>query len=127
MSGDELVTVVGQTRHLLVEIDDGTTITSVPVAVSTDIAIITPGVQGPPGPAGPAGPPGPPGAARERHYDFASPAKVWEATHDIVITPAVYAYDTSDELQEGDVTYPTPTHVRVTWAWPMAGRLVLTT
>jgi hypothetical protein len=121
--------VIETTRTIVIEIEGGGT------AVVTDgpeivLDVTMPGVQGPAGPQGPQGEPGPPGptgAARELHYNFASPSSVWEATHDIVITPAVYAYDTGDEPQEGDVTYPTPTTVRIEWAWPMAGRLVLTT
>lgn len=121
--------VVQAPSVLLVEIDRQTTVT---VDQSADIALelTMPGVQGPPGPqgeTGPQGPPGPTGAARQLVYDFASPSDAWEAEHDIVITPNVYAYDTSDVLQEGDVSFPTPTSVRIEWAWPMAGRLVLTT
>jgi hypothetical protein len=121
--------VVETTRTIIIEIEGGGT------AVVTDgpeivLDVTMPGIQGAAGPQGepgPAGPPGPTGAARELNYSFAVPALVWEADHDIVITPAVYAYDPSDEPQEGDVTYPTPTRVRIEWAWPMAGRLVLTT
>lgn len=118
-----------QPSVIVVEIDRAA---QVVVQDGPDIALelTLPGVQGPPGPKGDTGaqgPPGPTGAARELHYTFASPLMVWEVTHNIVITPAVYAYDTGDVLQEGDVTYPTPTTVRIEWAWPMAGRLVLTT
>jgi hypothetical protein len=121
--------VVEQTRTVLVEIEGGgtTVVTDGPEIV---LDVTMPGIQGPPGPTGPEGPQGPvgpAGAARERTYEFAVPQIVWEATHDIVVTPSVYAYDTSGNLVEGDVAYPTPSTVRVAFAWPMAGRLVVTT
>jgi hypothetical protein len=92
--------------------------------------VTVPGVQGPPGPAGPQGdrgPVGPPGGAFEMVRDFAAPAKVWEMSHTIPVTPNVITTDASGALVEGDVSYPTPTLVRVEWAWPMAGTAVLTT
>lgn len=95
-----------------------------------ELDLTLPGIQGATGPAGPTGPQGPAGqsgATQEQPFFFASPSTVWLATHSIPVTPSVYAYDTSDLLVEGDVSYPTPTTVRVDWAFPMAGRLVLTT
>lgn len=101
-----------------------------------DLQLAIPGIQGPPGPQGATGPQGPPGAqgpagpsgaSAEETFTFAIPNAVWTANHTIVITPNVYSYDTSDVLIEGDVSFPTPTQVRIEWAWPMAGRLVLTT
>jgi len=123
------VEVVEAPRVILVEIDQQTTVT---VDDGPDIALelTLPGVQGPPGPQGPAGPQGPvgpAGAARELPYDFAIPAPVWEVTHDLPVTPSVYAYDISGALIEGNPSYPTPTSVRIEWAFPMAGHLLLTT
>ena len=129
MSMPTIELVVETTRTIIIEVEGGgTTVATDGPEVVLDVTM--PGIQGPAGPkgdTGPQGPPGPTGAARELHYDFVIPATAWEATHNIVITPAVYAYDTGGVLQEGDVTYPTPTTVRIEWAWPMAGRLVLTT
>lgn len=114
------------------EVTEAPSIVVEAVDEGTDIVLelTLPGVQGPPGPPGPEGPQGPggpAGAAREIFYDFAIPQLVWEITHDIVVTPSVYSYDTSGRLVEGDLSYPTPSTVRVEWAWPMAGRLVVTT
>lgn len=121
--------VVETFRTIVVEVEhpsDG----GPPDGAVVELEVTMPGIQGPAGPAGAdgaPGPPGPSGAAQEQLYSFASPSTVWNATHTIPITPSVYAYDTNDVLVEGDVSYPTPTTVRVEWAWPMAGRLVLTT
>lgn len=121
--------VVEETRTVLIEIEgSGTAVATDATEIVLDVTM--PGIQGPAGPqgeTGPQGPPGPTGAARELLYSFASPLPVWEAVHDIAITPNVITYDTGDVIVEGDVEYPTPTSVRVTWAWPMAGRMVLTT
>jgi hypothetical protein len=51
---------------------------------------------------------------------------VWQVTHTIPITPNVITLDTGGARIEGDVSYPTPTQVRVEWAFPMAGQLDLT-
>lgn len=123
------VEIVEAPEIILVEIDRHTTIT---LDDGPDLALelTLPGPQGPPGPIGPEGPQGPvgpAGAARELHYDFPVPMQVWGVTHNIPVTPSVYAYDTNDHLIEGDPAYPTPTTVTMTWAFPMAGRLVLTT
>ncbi|GIH95354.1 hypothetical protein ACFFMN_23620 [Planobispora siamensis] len=120
------VEVVTSPSVIIVEIDS---VREVVVDSAPDVALelTMPGIQGPPGPPGPQGPPGPTGAARELHYDVAIPAAVWEVTHDIVITPNVITYDSSGAPVEGDVTYPTPTTVRIAWAFPMAGHIVLTT
>ncbi len=132
MSGEIVVVETSRTR--VVQIANGPTLV-VDRAAATHLTLSTPGTQGPPGPAGPAGatgpqgeqgPPGPPGDATQQITYFAIPATVWEAAHTIPITPAVYTYDTNDALIEGDVSYPTPSSVRVEWAWPMAGRLVIT-
>lgn len=99
------------------------------------LELTLPGIQGPPGPPGadgadgadgPQGPPGPSGAVRQETYGFASPLSVWEAVHTIPITPNVLAFDSSGVLVDGDVSYPTPTKVIVTWAFPMTGTLILT-
>lgn len=132
MSGQE-TTVVAATEVLTVTIDDGGTVEAVSVEGLTGLTVITPGVQGPTGPEGPQGapgaqgPPGPPGGTQEVPYVFAAPAEVWEVAHAIPITPSVITRDTSGVIVEGDVSYPTPTTVRVEWAWPMAGTLLLTT
>jgi hypothetical protein len=121
--------VVETTRTIIIEIEgEGSTVATDGPEILLDLTL--PGIQGPPGPQGPEGPQGPigpAGAAREIPYDFAVPALVWDVTHDIVVTPSVYTYDTSGRLVEGDISYPTPSTVRVEWAWPMAGRLVVTT
>jgi hypothetical protein len=89
------------------------------------------GLQGVPGPAGPAGPQGPvgpqgPGALIQAEFAFAVPAATWQATHSLPISkPEVLCLDSSGEEILGDVTYPTPTSVRVDWAFPLAGTLVL--
>lgn len=129
MSLPSIDLVVETTRTIIIEINEQTTVeaTDGPEII---LDLTMPGIQGPPGPEGPEGPQGPvgpAGAARQISYDFAVPEAVWEVSHDIVVTPSVYAYDTSDRLVEGDLSYPTPTTVRIEWAWPMAGRLVVTT
>lgn len=107
----------------------GSTVTVVgPQTVALDLTM--PGIQGPTGPTGPTGPQGPPGqagATQEQKFTFAAPVTVWLATHTIPVTPGVHTYDTSGVPVEGDVTFPTPSTVRVEWAWPMAGTLVVTT
>lgn len=86
------------------------------------------GPEGPRGPEGPMGPIGPAGNIYEQPTAFASPSAVWEIDHTIPLEhPAVHAYDINDRPIFGDVSYPTPTSVRIEWAWPMAGRVVLTT
>jgi len=84
------------------------------------------GPVGPRGPEGPVGPEGPMGAVKEREVQIATPSTVWEIAHDIPIRPAVYTHDTNDRPIRGDVTYPSDTSVRVEWAWPMAGRIIVT-
>ncbi len=87
------------------------------------------GVQGPTGATGPQGPqgaPGPPGHGYQLDYVFAVPANEWIADHNIPVLPSVVAVDTSGQVVEGDVSYPTPTQVRVAWAFPLAGTLTLT-
>lgn len=89
----------------------------------------TPGPIGPTGPQGPAGPVGPPGTGvvQQIEYAFAIPAATWQATHAMEIArPDVLCLDTSGEEVFGDVTYPTPTTVRIEWAFPLAGTLILT-
>lgn len=125
------IEVVEAPNVILVEIDQQTTVT---VDDGPDIALelTLPGVQGPSGPAGPqgpagaTGPAGPPGSAMQQTFVFASPLTVWQVTHTIPITPNVITTDNSGVLIEGDVSYPTPTQVRVEWAFPMAGQLDLT-
>lgn len=86
------------------------------------------GPAGPEGPAGPQGPAGPPGGATEQSFTFVIPAETWDAAHTLPVThPGALAFDPDGAPIEGDVTYPTPSTVRVAWAWPMAGTLVLTT
>jgi hypothetical protein len=124
--------VIETATTLTVEIDDGGTAVVVPGTATTELTVVTPGVQGPQGPPGdqgeqgPPGPQGPPGESQQLTVSFASPLDVWEVTHTIPITPSVITTDTGGDLIEGDVSYPTPTTVRVEWAWPMAGTLVLT-
>lgn len=129
MSIPSIDLVVETTRVIVVEIDGDQTVTATDEP-TIELDLTMPGIQGPAGPqgeTGPQGPPGPAGAAREEHYAFAVPSTVWLANHTIVITPNVYTYDLNDVIVEGDVSFPTPTSVRVEWAWPMAGRLVVTT
>lgn len=84
------------------------------------------GATGPQGPAGPQGPPGGGGESDQQIVAFAAPANPWLATHSIPITPHIIALDSSGDPIEGDVSYPTPTQVRVDWAAPMAGTLIIT-
>jgi hypothetical protein len=85
------------------------------------------GSQGPAGPAGPQGPAGPTGGSTQIEVSFASPSAEWLAIHSIPITPNVITKDLSGVRIEGDVSYPSTTQVRVLWAYPMAGTLILTT
>ncbi|MEV8636867.1 hypothetical protein AB0395_35015 [Streptosporangium sp. NPDC051023] len=118
---------------VLVEVDNGGPVLVVEGPPVHEIELAVPGVQGPAGPPGPTGPqgeqgpPGPHGGAVEETTAFAAPAAVWEAAHAVPVTPSVYCYDSGGALVEGDVSYPTPSSVRVEWAWPMAGHLVVTT
>jgi hypothetical protein len=119
---ERTVLVAGTPTHELV-------LTAFP---APELVLSVPGVQGVPGPTGaigptgPQGPAGPPGGAQQQVTTFAFPLQVWQVPHTIPITPNVIATDTSGGLIEGDVSYPTPTTVRVEWAYPMAGQLVLT-
>lgn len=121
--------VVETTRTILIEIDSTQTVTATedpPI----ELELTLPGIQGPSGvvgPPGPQGPPGPAGNAQEQVHSFASPLAVWLVSHTIPITPNVITIDTGGQLVDGDVSYPTPHQVRIEWAWPMAGTLVLTT
>lgn len=85
------------------------------------------GPPGPVGPEGPVGPAGPTGGLIERPTVIASPSTVWQVDHDIPIRPAVYTEDNNGNPVQGDVTYPSPTRVRVVFGFPMAGTLTLTT
>ncbi|MER6830832.1 hypothetical protein ABT352_32900 [Streptosporangium sp. NPDC000563] len=85
-----------------------------------------PGEPGPPGEDGEPGPPGPEGGAVQVDHTIANPATVWEVTHTMVRQPTVTTTTADGELVEGDVSYPTASTVRVTWAVPMAGLLRLT-
>lgn len=130
-----VVEVIGE-QTLTIEAPDETPVTLAVGTSSVALELTETGLQGPAGvtgpagavgPQGPAGPAGPPGTAAESVYSFASPLAVWDATHDFTVGhPDVLTLDTSDEPIFGDVEYPTPTTVRITWAWPMAGTLVLT-
>lgn len=100
------------------------------------------GEKGDPGPAGPQGPQGlqgprgekgdqgEPGALglKEEEYVFNIPQQVWIIQHDMPVKkPHVLAFDSNNKPMSGDVTYPSNTIVHITWAWPLAGRAVLTT
>ncbi|MFF4777624.1 hypothetical protein ACFY05_32835 [Microtetraspora fusca] len=116
---------------IVVEVDAGRTVL-VEGSPAYELVLDVPGSQGPPGPQGPAGPPGeqgppgPPGSSEQQVFGFATPVQVWEATHLIPTLPNVIARDTSDRVVAGDVSFPTPSTVRVEWAWPMAGTLTVT-
>lgn len=125
----EIQVVAETTRTILVEVDGGRTLV-VEGTPHYELELAVPGVQGPAGPQGPpgqTGPPGPSGAVREEAFAFATPSPIWEAVHDFAARPAVYTYDLNGEPVTGDPSYPAPDLVRVTWAWPMAGSMVLTT
>jgi hypothetical protein len=130
-----VVEIVGE-RTLTVEAPDEAPVTLAVGASSVVLELAETGIQGPAGPTGPTGaagpqgptgPAGPSGIATESVYSFASPLMVWDATHSFTVGhPDVLTLDTSDDPIFGDVEYPTPTTVRITWAWPVAGTLVLT-
>jgi hypothetical protein len=129
-----VVEVTGQ-RAITVELPDSTTVV-VADSPRVELSVATTGLQGTPGPEGPAGPEGaqgppgpqgPIGAVTEQRFDFAAPALVWDATHAFPIgNPDVKCLDISGDPIAGDVTYPTPSTIRVTWYWPTAGTLVVT-
>jgi hypothetical protein len=130
------VVEIGGGQTLTIEAPDETAVALAVGASSVVLELTETGLQGPvgatgpvgaAGPQGPAGPAGPAGTAVESLYSFVSPLAVWDATHDLGVGhPDVLTLDTSDDPIFGDVEYPTPTTVRITWAWPMAGTLVLT-
>lgn len=105
------------------------------VRVLTDevrIGPLTGGPPGPPGPAGAAGPQGPPGSDgsnAEQWFNFASPALVWEITHDFGKAPTVQPFTPDDDpINAGSVVidWPTPTTVTVSFYNTTAGKVRLT-
>lgn len=93
-------------------------------------ADLTPGPQGPPGPPGTPGPPGPPGPPgttliEARTYIQSVPSNIWEFQHPYPYRPEVDAYDQNGDPVEGDVSFPTPTTVRIAFGFPMTGSLRL--
>lgn len=84
-----------------------------------------PGPEGPEGPAGMTGPqgePGPPGSPYgATTFTQSSASDVWEFTHTYAYRPGVDTYDNSGDPVEGDVTFPAPNVVRITFGFPMTG------
>ncbi|WP_433357820.1 hypothetical protein ACQP25_44480 (plasmid) [Microtetraspora malaysiensis] len=86
-----------------------------------------PGLPGEPGPAGErgpqgeSGPPGPEGGAYQTDIAFAVASTVWETSHTLARDPRVTTFDSNGDVVQGDVSYPTPTSVRVTWWYPTSG------
>ena len=58
-------------------------------------------------------------------FVVAIPAAVWTVTHSLGDTPAVVTVDTASEVMLGDVSYPAPGAVVVTFSMPVAGKLYL--
>lgn len=141
------VTVTAPGTQRTIQIVDGprtVTVTS-PGAQRTILATTSPrialsvattglqGATGPPGPTGPEGPQGPPGpvgpvgTVSEQRFDFAAPSTQWDAVHAFPIpNPDVKTLDPAGVPIVGDVTYPTPSTVRVAWFRPTAGAIVVT-
>lgn len=73
-------------------------------------------------PPGPPGPQGPPGQLRTITLTYAVPQQVWDVAHDLPnAKPDVLTTDLYHTEIGGNVTYPTPNNVVVTWAFPVAG------
>lgn len=81
-----------------------------------------PGAPGPPGPQGPPGQPGPVGPyAPEFTQNFAAATDTWVISHGLGVYPEVTTVDLNGAEINGDVTWPDPSTVIVTWAFPFAG------
>lgn len=78
------------------------------------------GPPGPPGPEGPIGPMGDPGLVSYAHHQ-AGASPTWIVPHALPYTPAVTTTDTAGTVIVGDVTYPDPTTVHVSFSVPVSG------
>lgn len=112
-------TVVGVEQRLLVEIDDGAAVTVVPVGISADLTVITPGVQGPPGPAGP------PGGAFYVYDRHGVPAATWTITHDLGRYVHVSIIGDDGREVTSDVDHPDLNHTVITFAAPFSGKAII--
>ena len=85
--------------------------------------VARPPIPGPEGPAGPAGPAGADGTgdATFLHQQL-TPSAVWTIDHGLGKEPAVVVIDSGDSEVVGDVAYPTPDRVVLTFSAPFGGR-----
>jgi hypothetical protein len=88
------------------------------------VVVPQPGPQGPQGPAGPQGPEGPAGTGGDLTYQHTQlvPAAVWTIDHNLGKEPAVTVISSADDEVIGDVSYPTPNRVVLTFSSAFAGR-----
>lgn len=117
------------------QIDVVQTVSEVSIEARLDVLeVLEVGVSGPSGPpglpgtagaAGATGPQGPTGGVNISSYLFSTASTQWVVTHAYPYRPAVETYDQNGDPIEGDVTFPTSTTVRVTWAYAMTGSLSL--
>lgn len=77
--------------------------------------------QGVTGPTGPSGPTGPPGQLVTLTYAQAAPSAEWLITHTLNHRPNIIVFDNDGNEIEPDVSYPSPTLVRITFGFPMTG------
>lgn len=84
------------------------------------------GDPGPEGPVGPVGPKGLDGLGAPQLFTQQVPASTWFIEHTRETRPDVDVFDSNGELVYADVTFPSPTLVRIDWAFPNTGSARLT-
>uniref|UniRef100_UPI003F491D0F hypothetical protein n=1 Tax=Nonomuraea sp. CA-251285 TaxID=3240002 RepID=UPI003F491D0F len=111
--------VVGAEQRLLVTVDDGLRVGTVAAGVLAELAVITPGVQGPPGPAGP------PGGAFYVYDRAGVPAATWTIAHGL--GRRVHVSITGDDGREvdADVDHPDPNTTVIVFGVPFSGTALI--
>jgi hypothetical protein len=108
----------------LVPVGDGRNVVE-PVTEQNVVEVYT--SVGAPGPAGPQGPAGPPAEAEDVSYvhEQGFPASVWDITHGLGWYPNVTVVDSAGTVVEGEIGYPGPNGVVLTFSSAFSGRAYL--
>lgn len=115
--------VIDEDRVEFLENDEPTDTT---VSETRIVGTVTAGPAGPPGPAGPAGAPGEPGpAGGAAEFLIPTPQAVWTLEHDLPFRPNVTVIDSAGTAVIGDVAYPDPQTVVITFGGAFAGTAFL--